>query len=50
MDFVANFFWILDTPWFWLLLILMPMEVVIRRWEQLFAQGGRLKDKELPQA
>ncbi len=47
---LRNFFWILDTPWFWLLLILMPMEVVIRRWEQLFAQGGRLKDKELPQA
>jgi hypothetical protein len=37
---LRDFFWILDRPWFWLLLLLMPLEVVLRRWEQLFATGG----------
>jgi hypothetical protein len=39
---LRNFFWIIDRPWFWALLLLMPLEVVIRRWDQLFA-GGRAK-------
>jgi hypothetical protein len=47
---LRNFFWILDRPWFWLLLLLMPVEVVIRRWDQLFGAGRRrgLVDREPP--
>lgn len=32
---LRNFFWILDTPWFWLLLLGLPLEVVVRRWDQI---------------
>ena len=39
---LRNFFWIVDRPWFFALLLLMPLEVVIRRWDQLFA-GARVR-------
>lgn len=39
---LRNFYWILDKPWFWALLLLLPLEVVIRRWEQLMGRGRRV--------
>lgn len=41
---LRNFYWVLDRFWFWLLLLLMPLEVVIRKWDQL-AGGGRSRDE-----
>lgn len=38
---LRNFYWILDKPWFWLLILLMPLEVVVRRWHQLFGTARR---------
>ena len=32
---LRNFFWILDMPWLWLLLMGLPLEVIIRRWDQI---------------
>ncbi|MCX6104428.1 MAG: hypothetical protein NTY08_01170 [Proteobacteria bacterium] len=32
---LRNFYWILDTSWVWLLLLGLPLEVVIRRWDQI---------------
>jgi hypothetical protein len=32
---IRDFYWILDTWWFWLMLLALPMEVVVRRWPQL---------------
>src|SRR5690606_12186206 len=32
---LRNFFWVLDRAWFWLLLALLPLEVIIRRWDHL---------------
>lgn len=37
---LRNFYWILDKAWFWLLLLLLPLEVVVRKWDQLVG-GGR---------
>jgi hypothetical protein len=44
---LRDFFWILNKPWFFALLLLMPIEVIIRRWEQLFASGGRRGEGEV---
>lgn len=43
---LRNFFWIVDRPWFFLLLLLIPVEVMIRRWDQLFAnvRARQVKD------
>ena len=30
-----DFFWILKTPWIWLLLLCLPCEVMVRRWHNL---------------
>ncbi len=40
---LRDFYWILDRPWFWLLILLLPLEVVVRRWEHLFG-GTRRSD------
>jgi hypothetical protein len=42
---LRNFYWILDRWWFWLLMALMPLEVVVRRWDQLFGGGRRNGDR-----
>ena len=36
-----NFFWILDRPWFWLLLVGLPLEVFFRRRDELFGRSAR---------
>jgi len=33
---LRNFYWVLDKSWFWLLLLLLPLEVVVRRWDHIF--------------
>jgi hypothetical protein len=38
---LRNFYWVLDRWWFWALVALMPLEVVIRRWHQLFGTARR---------
>lgn len=38
---LRNFYWVLDRSWFWLLVLLMPLEVVVRRWHQLFGTARR---------
>ena len=30
-------FWALSRPWFWLLLLCLPLEVILRRWHLLFS-------------
>ena len=37
---LRNFYWILDTPWLWLLLLALPLEVVVRRWEHIAGSGA----------
>jgi len=37
---LRNFYWILDTPWLWLLLLALPLEVVVRRWEHIIGAGA----------
>lgn len=39
---LRDFYWVLGRPWFWLLMLLLPLEVVIRKWDQLFG-GGKHK-------
>lgn len=36
---LRDFYWVLGRPWFWLLMFLLPLEVVIRKWDQLFGGG-----------
>lgn len=36
---VRDFFWVLDRPWFWLLMLMLPLEVIIRRWDQILGGG-----------
>jgi hypothetical protein len=36
-----EFYWILDTWYFWLLLSFLPLEILIRRWDKLVSSGGR---------
>ena len=36
-----EFYWILDTWYFWLLIMFLPIEVIIRRWDKLISSGGR---------
>lgn len=43
---LRDFYWILDTPWIWLMLLLMPLEVIIRKWNQLFAGSVRRDEVE----
>jgi hypothetical protein len=43
---LRDFYWFLDTPWIWLLLLLMPLEVIIRKWNQLFAGSIRRDEVE----
>jgi len=43
---LRDFYWILDTPWIWLFLLLMPLEVIVRKWNQLFAGSIRQEDVE----
>jgi len=38
---LRNFYWILDTPWLWLLLLALPLEVVVRRWEHIIGSGAK---------
>ncbi len=33
-----NFFWMFDRPIIWLLLLFLPLEVMIRRWHNIFGQ------------
>ncbi len=40
---LREFFWVLDTWWFWLLMALMPLEVLIRRADQIFALGKQVR-------
>jgi hypothetical protein len=32
-----DYFWVLKQWWFWLLLICLPLEVMVRRWPQIFS-------------
>lgn len=32
---IHDYYWLLDSPWFWLCLLALPVEVLIRRWQQL---------------
>lgn len=43
---LRDFYWILNTPWIWLFLLLIPLEVIIRKWNQLFAGSLRQEDVE----
>ncbi len=36
---MRDFYWVLGRPWFWLLILLLPLEVIIRKWDQLFGGG-----------
>ncbi len=38
---LRNFYWVLDRSWFWALVLLMPLEVIIRRWHQLFGSARK---------
>jgi hypothetical protein len=40
---MRNFYWMLDRPWFWLLILLLPLEVAIRRADELFAWMPRAR-------
>lgn len=31
----SSHFWLINTPWIWLLLIFMPIEVIVRRWTSI---------------
>ena len=33
-----DFYWVLDTQWYWFLLLFIPIEVLIRRWDQFSAK------------
>jgi hypothetical protein len=33
-----NFFWALEQPWFFLCLLALPLEVLVRRWHQFFGR------------
>ena len=32
---IQDYYWILDEVWFYLLILALPLEVVVRRWSQL---------------
>jgi hypothetical protein len=35
-----EFYWMLEKQWYWLLLLLIPLEVVIRRWDQFSSKSS----------
>ena len=39
---VRDFYWVLGKPWFWLLVLLLPAEILIRRWHLLVGRRGEL--------
>ncbi len=38
---VRDFYWILGRPWIWLVLLLLPAEILIRRWHLLVGHRGQ---------
>lgn len=43
---VRDFYWVLGRPWVWLLLMLLPAEVLIRRWHLLVGRRGQVGELE----
>lgn len=37
---IRDFYWVLNRPWIWLLLMLLPGEILIRRWHLLVGRRG----------
>lgn len=43
---VRDFYWVLGRPWAWLLMFLLPAEILIRRWHLLVGRRGDINPVE----